>query len=280
VSESYRLAGVMGWPIAHSRSPVMHRHWLEHYGLAGDYVKLPVQPRDLERALRALPALGFVGCNLTLPHKGPALALIDEIEPMARRIGAVNTVTIGTNGKLRGGNSDARGFIENLRAEAPGWRVAAGPAVLLGAGGAARAVAAALIDAGVPELRLVNRDAARAEAAATMLGGPIRVMAWQDRAAALAGAALFVNTTSLGMVGSPPLDLPLHYLAPDAVVDELVYAPLETSLLRAARARGNIAVDGLGMLLHQGRPGFAQWFGVMPDVTPELRARMAASLGS
>ena len=278
MKSAYRVAAVMGWPVAHSRSPLMHRHWLAHYGIDGDYVKLPVRPEDLAAALRALPALGIAGCNLTLPHKAAALAAVDEVSPQARRIGAVNSVTVGSGGRLIGDNSDAFGFIENLHLEAPQWRPAAGPATVLGAGGAARAVVAALLDAGVPELRLVNRDPTRAEALAADFGDRIRVRSWDGRAEALAQSRLLVNATSLGMAGAPPLDLALDALAADAVVDDIVYVPLETPLLRAARARGNTTVDGLGMLLHQGRPGFAAWFGVMPEVTPELRALMAASL--
>jgi shikimate dehydrogenase len=275
---AYRVAAVLGWPVAHSRSPLMHRHWLGHYGIDGDYVKLPVRPEDLAAALRSLPALGIAGCNLTLPHKAAALASVDEVSPEARRIGAVNFVIVGADGRLLGDNSDAFGFIENLRHEAPEWRPASGPATVLGAGGAARAVVAALLDAGVPELRLVNRDATRAERLAADFGDRVRVRSWDGRAAALVETRLLVNATSLGMAGAPPLDLTLDALTPGAVVDDIVYVPLETPLLRAARARGLTAVDGLGMLLHQGRPGFAAWFGVMPEVTPELRALMAASL--
>jgi shikimate dehydrogenase len=278
MTDAWRVAAVLGWPVAHSRSPVMHRHWLRQYAIPGDYVKLPVRPENLAAALRALPALGLVGANLTLPHKAMALALVDEATPRARRIGAVNTVVVRPDGTLLGDNSDVFGFIESLRAAAPGWRAAAGPVTVLGAGGAARAVAAALIDEGVPELRLVNRGLARAEALAVALGGPIRILPWPERAAALAGARLVVNATSLGMAGAAPLDLALDDLPRDAVVSDIVYVPLETPLLKAARARGHVAVDGLGMLLHQGRPGFAAWFGTMPEVTAALRALMEAAL--
>ncbi len=271
-------AGVMGWPVEHSRSPALHGFWLKHYGIAGDYVKLPVPPDGLRAALRALPEKGFAGCNLTLPHKEAALAIIDHIDASARRIGAVNTIVVRADQSLEGRNTDAFGFFENLRAGAPGWRADRGAAAVLGAGGAARAVLAALIDAGVPEIRLLNRHRARAESLAAALGGNIRVLDWEVRERALAGAALLVNTTSLGMRGAPPLDLALDALDPAAVVNDIVYVPLETPLLAAARRRGNSIVDGLGMLLHQARPAFAAWFGAMPEVTPDLRRTIEATL--
>lgn len=266
-----RLAGVMGWPVEHSLSPRVHGYWLEHHRIDGVYVPLAVAPRDLERALTALPALGFRGVNLTLPHKERALGLCHEADDLARRVGAVNTIVV-RDGKLIGSNSDGFGFLENLKAGAPGWRPEAASAVVLGAGGAARAVVAALIDAGAPQVRIVNRTRPRAEALAASLGGAISVHGWKQRNALLAGAGLLVNTTSLGMAGQPPLDLDLGGLPRDAVVSDLVYAPLMTPLLEAARARGNPLVDGLGMLLHQARPGFEAWFGSRPEVTDALRA--------
>jgi shikimate dehydrogenase len=271
-------AGVMGWPVEHSRSPALHGFWLKHYGIAGEYVKLPVPPEGLRAALRALPEERFAGCNLTLPHKEAALAIIDHVDASARRIGAVNTIVVRSDGTLEGRNTDSFGFIENLRAGAAAWRGDRGPAVVLGAGGAARAVVAALSDAGAPEIRLINRHRARAESLAAALGGTIRVLDWETRDRALAGAALLVNTTSLGMHGAPPLDLSLDALDPAAVVNDIVYVPLETPLLAAARRRGNTAVDGLGMLLHQARPAFAAWFGVMPEVMPDLRRAIEATL--
>jgi shikimate dehydrogenase len=266
-----RLAGIMGWPVAHSRSPRLHGYWLAHYGIDGVYVPLAVMPEHLERALRALPLLGFSGCNVTLPHKEAACALVDALAPAARRIGAVNTVVV-REGKLVGDNTDGVGFLENLKASASGWRSDAGPAVVLGAGGAARAVVAALVDSGAPEIRLVNRTAERAEALAAALGGPIKVLPWAERETALEHAALLVNTTKLGMAGQPPLALALDRLPHAAVVNDIVYVPLETELLAAARARGHSAVDGLGMLLHQACPGFEAWFGRAPEVTAPLRA--------
>lgn len=272
LSGNARIAGVMGWPVAHSRSPRLHGFWLDRHRIDGAYVPLAVRPEDLEAALRALPRLGFRGVNLTVPHKETALALLDEVDPEARRIGAVNTVAVTQDGRLRGWNTDAFGFLEHLRAAAPAWRPAAGPAVVLGAGGAARAVCSALVGAGVAEIRLTNRTRSRAEAVAAAIGGPVRVVDWAARETALDGVGLLVNTTTLGMVGQPALDLDLDRLPPAATVYDIVYAPLETPLLRAAARRGNPTVDGLGMLLHQARPGFAAWFGVEPAVDAELRA--------
>ena len=266
-----KLAGVMGWPIGHSCSPRLHGYWLAHHGIDGAYVPLPVGPEHLAQALKALPILGFAGVNLTIPHKEAAVAFVDRLEPRARRAGAVNTIIVRDTA-LIGDNTDGLGFLENLRAAASGWRPAAGPAVVLGAGGTARAVVAALLDVGVPEIRLINRTTARAEAIADALGGQIRVRDWSERDQALESATLLVNTTALGMVGAPRLALALDALPPHAVVNDVVYTPLETELLAAARARGHPAVDGLGMLLHQARPGFAAWFGVEPAVTPQLRA--------
>jgi shikimate dehydrogenase len=271
-------AGVMGWPVAHSRSPLLHGFWLTQHGIKGAYELLPVRPEDLKTALRGLVVQGFAGCNLTVPHKQAALAMVDHVDAMAARIGAVNTVTVRRDGTLEGRNTDAFGFRENLRAAEPAWRASAGPAVVLGAGGAARAIVAALLDEGTPEIRLVNRSRDKAAALAAALGGAITVIDWSRRAAALANAALLVNTTSLGMTGQPPLDLALDALPKTAVVNDIVYAPLETPLLSAARQRGNPVVDGLGMLLHQARPAFAAWFGVTPEVTPALRQAVVASL--
>jgi shikimate dehydrogenase len=266
-----RLAGVMGWPVGHSRSPRLHGYWLAEHGIDGAYVPLPVRPEDFERALRALPALGFRGANVTLPHKEAALALADRATPEAKQIGAANTLVIDERGLIEARNTDAFGFLESLKEGAPGWRAPAAPAVVIGAGGAARALLVALVDAGVTEIRLLNRTASRAAALAASLGGPIRVLDWRERSKALEGAGLLVNATTQGMAGQPPLDLALDRLPPDAIVNDIVYVPLETPLLAAARRRGNPVVDGLGMLLHQARPGFAAWFGVEPRVTPALR---------
>ena len=269
------LAGVMGWPVGHSLSPRLHGFWLDRHGIDGAYLPLAVAPEHFESSLRGLADMGFRGVNLTLPHKQAALALCDEVAPLAARIGAVNTVVL-ENGRFKGDNTDAFGFLENLRQGAPAWGPADGPALILGAGGAARAIAVALLDAGVPELRLANRTATRAEALAADLGGAAAAVPWEARGAAFDGLALLANTTSLGMAGQPPLDLDLDALPVGALVTDIVYAPLETDLLARARARGNPAVDGLGMLLHQARPGFEAWFGVAPEVTTELRAFVLA----
>lgn len=270
----------MGWPVGHSLSPRLHGFWLRENGIDGAYVPLAVKPEDFAQAFRALPGLGFAGTNVTLPHKEAALAAVDEADETARRIGAANTITVRPDGSLFGENSDAFGFIENLNSAAPTWNAADGPAVVVGAGGSARAICVALMDAGVAEIRVVNRTAERAEALAHDLGGPFSVKPWDSRAKALDAAALVVNTTAMGMAGNAPLDIDLGHLPPEAVVTDIVYTPLETPLLAAARERGNPTVDGLGMLLHQGRPGFANWFGVEPKVTPELREFVMAGLSA
>jgi shikimate dehydrogenase len=273
-----RVAGVVGWPIAHSLSPRLHGLWLRHYRIDGAYVPLAVRPEHLGDVLSALPKVGFRGVNVTFPHKERALELVDEATPAARRIGAVNTIVVDAGGSLIGSNTDAFGFLENVREAIPAWRAGRRPAVVLGAGGAARAILFALVEEGMPEIRLVNRTAGRADALAADLGGPVRPLPWTDRDAALAGASLLVNATTLGMRHQPPLDIDLASLPRDAVVCDIVYAPLETPLLASAKARGNPVVDGLGMLLHQARPGFAAWFGLLPEVLPGLRERLLADI--
>ena len=272
-----RLAGVMGWPVAHSRSPRIHGYWLEEKGIDGAYLPLAVRPEALEAALGALLALGFRGCNLTAPHKEAALVHVDSLSETARRIGAVNTVTVAGDGALHGDNTDGFGFISHLRQEVPGWEPVS-PVAVLGAGGAARAVVDALSAAGVPEIRLLNRSGERATALAEGVGETVCPLPWGERAAALDGCSLLVNTTQLGQVGKPALDLALGRLPAEAVVYDLVYAPLETELLKAARARGHAGVDGLGMLIHQARPGFAAWFGAEAEATAALRTFAAEGL--
>jgi shikimate dehydrogenase len=281
ITGAARLAGIMGWPVAHSRSPVLHGFWLDEAGIDGAYVPLPVKPDRIAEALHALPVLGFRGCNLTIPHKQSALAVVDRVDPQARRIGAVNTVIVAPDGSLEALNTDVFGFRENLREAVPGWDPAAGPAVLLGAGGSARAVVAALIEAGVPEIRIVNRTLGRAEDLARDLATPtarITVHSWNEAGDVQHDAGLLVNTTSLGMTGEPPLVIDLARLPRPAPVVDIVYVPLETGLLAAARKLGHPVVDGLGMLLHQGRPGFEAWFGAAVRVTPRLRAAVMATL--
>lgn len=281
ITGSTRLAGIMGWPVAHSRSPLLHGFWLDETGIDGAYLPLPVRPENLEQALRALPALGFRGCNLTIPHKQAALRVADRVDPLARRIGAGNTIIVAADGSLEASNTDVSGFGENLRDQAPDWDASAGAAVVLGAGGSARAVLAALAAAGVGEVRLVNRTRNRAEAVADVLseaGLRISIHPWGEANAVLEGAGLLVNTTSLGMAGEPPLELDLARLPRSAPVVDIVYVPLETGLLAMARRQGHPVVDGLGMLLHQGRPGFEAWFGAKVRVSRELRVAITASL--
>lgn len=279
-----RLAAVLGFPIGHSLSPILHGAWFARHGIAGTYLPLAVAPEDLALAFRALPRLGFVGWNVTLPHKEEAARLVDELDLSAVRAGVVNTVLVHADRRLRGYSTDGFGFLANLRAQAAGWRAEEGPTVLLGTGGAARAVAVALLEAGAGELRLVNRSPERAERLAEDLAAlfpqaTLHVAAWEARAAVLDGAALCVNCTSLGMVGQPPLELPLDALPRSAVVADLVYRPLVTPLLAAARRRGHRVVDGLGMLVWQAVPGFRHWGGVTPEVDGAIRAVLLRALG-
>jgi shikimate dehydrogenase len=263
-------AGVIGWPVAHSLSPKIHRYWLTRYGLEGSYDPIAVPPADIESFLGDLRGHGYCGANVTVPYKLEALKAAKRISETARRIGAVNTLFFEDD-DLVGMNSDAEGFYLNLRTAAPDWAPAAGPAVVLGAGGAARAVIVALADAGVGSIRLLNRTREKAETLRELAPAAIETVAWEDRAEALTGAGLLVNTTSLGMVGQSRLEIDLAKLPCEALVYDIVYRPLETELLAAARARGNRVVDGLGMLLYQARPGFRLWFGGEPEVTEELR---------
>ncbi len=276
--KTYGLAGVMGWPVAHSRSPRIHNYWIDKHGLNGAYVLLPVAPGTLEIAVPGLAALGFRGCNITLPHKVDAMALMHEVDPMARRMGAMNTIVVQKDGSLKGFNNDGFGYIQSLLDTKPDWRADAGPVTVLGAGGAARAVVLSLADRGAKEIRLINRTFEKAEALAKEFGGPIKAYHWEDRHTALADVALLVNTTSQGTHGQEALDLSLNALPTHALVSDVIYVPLETPLLAAARQRGNATVNGLGMLLNQARPAFHAWFGVMPEVTPELRRMVEATL--
>jgi shikimate dehydrogenase len=279
-----RLAAVLGWPIGHSLSPALHGAWFARHAVRGAYVPLPVAAEDLPLAFRALPRLGFLGWNVTLPHKERAAELVDELDVSAARTGVVNTVLVSADHRTRGYSTDGFGFLANLCAQAPDWRAGQGPALLLGSGGAARAVAVALLEAGCAELRLVNRDRARAERLAADLarlfpGACLSVAGWEHRAASLDGVALCVNCTSLGMVGQPPLELALDALPLTAVVADLLYRPLRTTLLVAAARRGHPVVDGLGMLVWQAVPGFSHWGGVTPVVDGAIRAVLLRALG-
>ena len=266
------LAGVIGHPIAHSKSPQLHGHWLKTHGLPGHYIPMDVAPKDLESVLRTLPKAGYVGANVTVPHKEAALRLADHVSDRASTIGAANTLVFQDDGSIHADNTDGYGFMENLRSGAPDWNPTDGPAVIFGAGGAARAVLQALTEAGVPEILLTNRTRARADQLQEEFGGPIQVVDWLQAGNAVEGAELVVNTTSLGMQGQPELRVPLDGLQPGAVVTDLVYAPLKTQLLQSAEEAGCTTVDGLGMLLHQAVPGFERWFGLRPEVTDDLRA--------
>lgn len=277
-SDRFKLAGVMGWPIAHSRSPLLHNHWFEEHGLKGSYVPLAVEVANLDAALRALPTLGFAGCNLTIPHKIAALGLVDRLDSTAARIGATNTISVGQDGSLAGTNTDARGFVQSVLADCPDWRADSRPALVAGAGGGARAIVDGLLERGCREIRIVNRSAGRANDLARDFGSCVVGLAWEDRHAGLADIGLLVNATSQGMAGQAPLDLALDRLPNAAIVADIVYTPLETPLLAAARARGNPTVDGLGMLIHQARLAFQVWFGILPEASVELRAKIKATL--
>ncbi|MDZ7710081.1 MAG: shikimate dehydrogenase [Roseovarius sp.] len=266
------LAGVIGSPVAHSRSPQLHTHWLKTLGIPGFYIPMDVAESDLEAVLQALPKMGFRGVNITVPHKEKALELADMVTDRATIIGAANTLVLREDGQIQADNTDGYGFIENLRQNAPGWQPESGPAAVLGAGGAARAVIAALLDVGVPEVFLSNRTRIRAEVLQGQFGRRVTVIDWVQAGNMLEEAVTVVNTTTLGMVGHPPLRVPLDGLRKGAVVTDLVYAPLQTRLLIEAEKMGCVPVDGLGMLLHQAVPAFERWFGVRPQVDAATRA--------
>ena len=270
------LAGVIGMPIAHSRSPLLHGYWLRKYGITGHYIPMPVMPERLAEVLRILPRAGFVGLNVTIPHKEAVLTLADVVTDRAALIGAANTLIFRPDGKIHADNTDGYGFIANLRQYASEWQPDHGPAAVIGAGGAARAVVASLLDSGVKELRIANRTRMRAEQIKAEFGARVVVYEWAQAGNMLQGAATVINATSLGMEGKQPLRLLLDALEPGAVVNDLVYTPLETPLLVAARDKGCRTVDGLGMLLHQAAPGFERWFGQRPVVDDDTRATVLA----
>jgi shikimate dehydrogenase len=276
MTTSIPLAGVIGQPIAHSLSPRLHGHWLHRYGIAGHYIPLEVGQADLAQVLDTLPRMGFVGVNVTLPHKEAALKLADVASDRATLIGAANTLIFRRDGKIQADNTDGYGFIANMRQHAPQWQPKSGPAAVLGAGGAARAIVAALLHEGVPELRIANRSRPRAEALRAEFGTRVVVWDWVQAGPMLSECATVVNTTSLGMTGKPDFKVPLDAILPAATVCDLVYNPLRTGFLTEAEARGCITVDGLGMLLHQAAPGFERWFGVRPSVDDALRDAVLA----
>jgi shikimate dehydrogenase len=265
------LAGVIGYPIAHSKSPLLHGFWLKRYGLQGHYIPMEVSLQDLRQTLELLPKLGFVGLNVTIPHKEAILKIADVVTDRAALIGAANTLIFRKDGRIHADNTDGSGFIANLRQNAPKWDPTSGPAAIFGAGGAARAVIAALIELGVPEIRLSNRTRPRAEALRSSFGAKVVIYDWVQAGNILDGAATVVNTTSLGMQGKPEFRVPLDGLDPKTVVTDLVYNPLKTQFLLAAEQAGCTVVDGLGMLLHQAAPGFERWFGVRPEVDAQTR---------
>ncbi|KGJ05707.1 shikimate dehydrogenase [Paracoccus halophilus] len=273
---NHPLAGVIGWPIAHSRSPSLHGHWLQRYGITGYYVPLPVMPEHLAEVLRVMPRMGFVGANVTIPHKESVLALADVVTDRAALIGAANTLIFRADGKIHADNTDGYGFIANIRQHAPDWRPEQGPAALIGAGGAARAVVASLLESGVPELRIANRTRIRAEQIKAEFGAKLVVYDWAEAGNMIEGATTVVNATSMGMEGKPPLRVPLDALSPGTLATDLVYTPLITPFLAEAQARGCQIVDGLGMLLHQAAPGFERWFGQRPEVDAALREVLLA----
>ncbi|MBS7537606.1 shikimate dehydrogenase [Ancylobacter lacus] len=274
-----RRACIIGHPVAHSRSPLVHGFWLNQHGIDGEYGRQDVALEAIDGFLAGFATSGYVGGNVTVPHKEAAFRACAELDQVAAALGAVNTLWL-EDGRLHGANTDVHGFLANLDAGAPDWAAALGDAVVLGAGGASRAIVHGLLSRGIDRIAVANRTLSRAEALREQFGPRVVPVAWRDLAGRLAGCRLLVNTTSLGMKGQPPLDLDLSALSPDAVVTDAVYVPLETPLLRAAKARGLATVDGLGMLLHQAVPGFERWFGVRPQVTAELRALVIADLAA
>ena len=277
MANTFVMAGVMGWPVAHSRSPTIHNHWIRQYGLNAAYGLFPVLPGNIEDAVRGLRALGLAGCNVTIPHKVSAMKLMDVVDPLALRMGAINTIVVTPEGALHGFNNDGYGYIQCLRDAKPDWQANAGPATVLGAGGAARAIVLSLLNEGTTSIRLINRTRDKAQALADEFGAGVQVLDWSERHDALAGIALLVNTTNQGMHGQAQLDLRLDALPQTALVSDAIYIPLETPMLRDARLRGNTTVNGLGMLLNQARPAFKAWFGVLPEITPALHQAIMAT---
>lgn len=275
--KQFKIAGIMGMPVLQSRSPIIHNHWIKQYGVTGAYGHFPVQIENVPSAVRGLASLGLAGCNITQPHKLSAMKLMDKLHPMAEKIGAINCIVVEPDGSLHGFNNDWFGFVQSLKDANPAWRADAGPITVLGAGGAARAVLFGLVHEGAREIRLINRTRSKAEDLADGFGDLIQVIDWEKRHEALDGCAMLVNSTNQGMYGQPPLDLQLDALPKSALVCDLIYIPLETPLLQTARERGNLTVNGLGMLLNQAIPAFEAWFGVKPEITDDLRRTVLAT---
>ena len=276
--EKFLLAAVMGWPIMHSRSPLMHNFWLKQEELNGAYLPIAIKPGQLESGLRALSPLGFAGCNLTMPHKIDAMKIVDEVDEVAKKIGAVSCIVVRDNGTLFGTNNDWIGFLDSLKHKFPNWQAKKGPVAIIGAGGGGRAVCYAMLEQGAPEIRLINRTSEEPRAIAQAFGGPIKTVDWIDRHDALQGVQTVVNATNQGMGKEPALDILLDKLPTDAIVADIIYTPLETPFLAAGRNRGNPTINGLGMLLYQGIPAWRFWFGVEPTVTQKLWVQMQKSI--
>ena len=277
MTDKVKLAGVIGQPIAHSRSPQLHGHWLKKYGISGHYIPMDVAQSDLKTVLETLPKMWFQVVNVTLPHKEAVLELADSVTDRAALIGAANTLTFTADGRIQADNTDGVGFLANIRDYVPEWSAKSGPCVVFGAGGASLAIIASLSQAGAPVIRVTNRTRARSDALKDHFGAKIEVIDWVQAGNVLGDASLLVNTTSLGMQWKSALRVPLDGLRPETVVTDIVYTPLETELLRTAKAIGCRTVDGLGMLLHQAAPGFERWFGTAPEVDMELRKAVLAS---
>ena len=272
-TDKFLLAGVMGWPVSHSRSPIMHNHWIMENKLTGLYLPIAVKPSGLSSALSMLKPLGFAGCNITIPHKQTALEIVDASDEIARTIGAISCITVQKDGSLLGTNNDWYGFIENLKQETPKWRADAGPVLVIGSGGASRAICYGLIREGAKEIRIVNRTYSKACDLAKVFGKTVKPIPWNKRNEALKDVALVANTTSQGMTGTSPLDICLKRLPLSAIVTDTIYTPLNTPFLKSAKLRGNHIVNGLGMLFHQGVPAWKQWFNIEPVVSEKLRKK-------
>ena len=266
-----KKAGVIGFPIHHSKSPIIHNYWLKKYGIPSEYNAFEIRPEELKKFIFSLKEQGLAGINVTVPHKVAVMKLMDELSDAAKKAGAVNTVVVRKDGTLLGHNTDGLGFLANIQEKKENFDIKQKPVVILGTGGAARGICAALVLAGVPEIRLVYRTKEKAENLASSVGGNFRLIEWSKKETALKGAGLFANATTLGMNGFDPLEIDLSDLDTSAIVADAVYSPLKTKLLKQAAEKGHITADGLGMLLHQACPAFQAWFGIMPEITPELR---------